>query len=70
MKDNADKLGLNLPEFIQSTPGEDSQNKYQLEDAIVQNVSCNPEHPLCLYDFTINNIMTDFIAYAVPNLFN
>lgn len=40
-----------------------------LEKAVVSHFNCDPEQPLCLYDFTIKHVMNDFIAYAVPNLF-
>lgn len=43
-------------------------DEYGLEKTLVERVECNPEHPLCLYDFTIKHVMTDYIAYSVPNL--
>lgn len=51
-----------------TTPGEETVDEYSLEKAVVENISCNRDQPLCLYDFTIKHVMTDFIAYAVPNL--
>ena len=39
-----------------------------LEKAVVQNIKCNPEYPLCLYDFTVKHVMTEYLVFSVPNL--
>lgn len=70
MKCLVDESGIDIPKLCESTPGDDTVDGYQLENSVVQNISCNPQQPLCLYDFTIKHVMTDFIAYTVPNLFD
>ena len=68
MKDLGKEAEINLPYICEATPGAEDLNGYKLEHTIVQSICCNSEQPLCLYDFTIKHVMTDFIAYAVPNL--
>ena len=68
MKDLNREADINLGRTCENTPGKDELEGYLLEQEIVQGISCNPEQPLCLYDFTIKHVMTDYIAYALPNL--
>jgi hypothetical protein len=70
MKCLSEESGIKIPKSSDATPGDDTIDGYQLEHSVVQNMSCDPQQPLCLYDFTIKHVMTDYIAYAVPNLFD
>ena len=50
------------------TPGEENEDEFTLEKAVVQRVHCNPQSPICLYDFTVKHVMSDYLVFAVPNL--
>ena len=31
-------------------------------------MKCNPEYPLCLYDFTVKHFITEYLVFSVTNL--
>ena len=65
------ECGLIPIENLGLTPGYEAfEDEYLLEKAIVEHFKCSSKHPLCLYDFTTKKMMTDFLAFAVPNLFD
>ena len=35
-----------------------------------QSADCNQQEPLCLYDFTTNHTITDFLVFSLPNTFD
>jgi len=43
-------------------------NEEGFEDEIVDNFECNPEWPICLYDFTYKNRCGDALAYQVQEM--
>ena len=44
------------------------KDPYALEKAIVQHCDCNPDWPVCLYDFTLRNLISDQLVLSVPQL--
>jgi len=59
MNDLKREADINIRRTCENNPGENELEGYRLEQEIVQSVNCNPEQPLCLYDFTIKQVMTD-----------
>ena len=47
---------------------ENETDPFAFEKAIVQHCDCNPEWPVCLYDFTLRNVITDQRVFSVPRL--
>jgi hypothetical protein len=54
-----------LIEDIRKEEGENNEDPYAHEKAMVRNTECDEDSPLCLYDFTLKAIMLDHLPLSV-----
>lgn len=43
-------------------------DRFGLERAIVKHYDCDLQRPICLYDFTLKNLMLDFLVFRVNDI--
>lgn len=57
LRENCKFFTEEIQDLLPTTSAEDS---YALEKAVVQHFDCSEEYPLCLYDFTLKQMMIDY----------
>lgn len=62
LRENCKFFTEEIQDLLPTTSAEDS---YALEKAVVQHFDCSEEYPLCLYDFTLKQMMIDYQAFSM-----